>query len=114
MLPRTLTAFALLVVGPRVYAQQPLEPFTPEQRWAHYLHRTFHPQRLGLLAAETAIDHATEQPSCWNRDAQSYALRYTRAFERRFIRNTAQFGAGILTGEDLRYRPSHSAGLQAR
>ena len=81
------------------------QPFTPSQRWADYIHRTYSPRRLGLLAVETSMDHAFREPACWDRGAASYITRYSRAFDRRMIRNTAEFGFGFLTGEDLRYRP---------
>ena len=37
-----------------------------------------------------------------------------RAFERRIVRNSAELATGILTGEDLRYRPSRSPSVQGR
>ena len=92
----------------------PSEPFTASQRWAHYVHRTYSAPRLGLLAAESAMDHALREPACWDRGGSSYARRYTRAIERRVIRNTAEVGAGLLTGEDLRYFPSRSVRPSAR
>jgi len=97
------------------FAQDPLSvPFTPADRWAHYLHRTYSPMRMGRLAAETAIDQALREPACWDSSAHSYANRYVRSFERRVIRNTAELAGGILTGEDLRYRPSQSRAFHAR
>jgi len=79
-------------------------PFTTAARWSYYLHRTHHPQRLGILAVETGLDHVLRQPACWDRSSASYLTRYSRSFDRRLIRNTAEFGAGLLTGEDLRYQ----------
>lgn len=97
------------------FGQSPLsEPFTPSARWSYYVHRTFGPDRMGRLAAETVIDHLLLEPACWDSTAGSYARRYARAFERRVIRNTAEFGAGLLTGEDLRYRPSQSRSIRGR
>jgi hypothetical protein len=91
-----------------VFAQQPPEPFTPAARWAHYTHRTFGPVRLGLLAADTGLAHVLHDPKCWDSGAGSYGRRYGRAFERRIIRNTTELAAGIVSGEDLRYRASQS------
>jgi hypothetical protein len=90
------------------------QPFTVEQRWAYYLHRTYSPHRLGLLALETGIDHALRQPACWDRGASSYVTRYSRALDRRMIRNTAELGAGLLTGLDIRYRPLGSGPVRTR
>ena len=90
------------------------QPFTAEQQWSYYLHRTYNSHRLGVLAVETAIDHALRQPACWDRGAGSYVTRYARALDRRMIRNTAEFGAGLLTGMDIRYRPLHSGPLHSR
>jgi hypothetical protein len=86
----------------------PADPFTPSQRWARYVKRTYSPPRLGVLAIEIAVDHALREPACWDQGAQSYARRYERALERRVIRNTAELGAGLLTGEDTRYLRSRS------
>jgi hypothetical protein len=88
--------------------------FTTAARWSYYLHRTYHPQRLGILAVETALDHVLRQPACWDRSASSYLTRYSRSFDRRLIRNTAEFGAGLLTGEDLRYQRLGTGSLHAR
>jgi hypothetical protein len=96
-------------------AQQPGDTaFTPSDRWKHYVHRTYGPVRLGLLAIDSAFDQALLRPSCWDSGAASYGRRYTRSFERRVIRNTAELGAGLLTGEDLRFRPSGSRVFHAR
>jgi len=98
-----------------VHAQtQVPDPFTPAARWSYYLHRTYSAERLSLLAADTAIDHAFRDPSCWDSTAGSYGLRYTRTLERRIIRNTAELAAGLWTGEDLRYRTSRSGRFQSR
>jgi hypothetical protein len=88
--------------------------FTPSERWSQYLHRTFGPTRLGVLAAETAVDHGFGEPRCWDDSAGSYAQRYARVFDRRLIRNTAELAMGVLTGEDLRYRRSRSQSFRGR
>jgi len=90
------------------------QPFTPAERFAYYLRRTYGPHKLGVLAFETAVDHALGQPACWDQGFGSYVTRYSRALDRRMIRNTAEFGAGLLTGADLRYKRSGSGPLQAR
>ena len=90
------------------------EPFTPSQRWQHYVHRTYNAPRLGLLAAESAVDHALREPACWDRAGSSYVQRYMRAIDRRVIRNTAELGVRTLTGEDLRYVRSRSVRPSSR
>jgi hypothetical protein len=90
------------------------QPFTPAERFAYYLHRTYSPHELGVLALETAFDHSLGQPACWDQGPLSYVIRYSRALDRRMIRNTAEFGAGLLTGVDLRYQPLGSGPLQTR
>jgi hypothetical protein len=97
-----------------VGALAPAEPFTPSLRLAHYLHRTYGVSRLGLLAVDTAMANMLKDPGCWDRGATSYVQRYARGFDRRMIRNTAELGAGLLTGEDLRYVPSRSTLVPAR
>lgn len=105
----SLTLSLIVLVPWGCTAQQPLyEPFTPSARWSHYVHRTYSPVRLGLLVADIGIDHALQDPQCWDSSAVSYGRRYARALERRVIRNTAELATGLLTGEDLRYRPSGS------
>ena len=98
----------LLAVGstavPDVTAPVAPAPITVRARWAYYLNRTYHPQGLAILALETMMDQGLRQPACWDRSPGSYLLRYSRSFDRRLIRNTAEFGAGLLTGEDLRYQ----------
>jgi hypothetical protein len=113
---RIVAATVLAVIGTSMgLAQQPsAEPFTPSARWSHYLHRTYGPDRLGLLAADAAIEHALREPPCWDTTAGSYGRRYARAFERRAVRNTAELAGGLLTGEDLRYRRSRSRTIQGR
>jgi hypothetical protein len=96
-------------------AQDPLSvPFTPAERWAQYLHRTYSPARMGRLAAETMLDQVLREPACWDHSALSYANRFGRSFERRVVRNTVELAGGILTGEDLRYRRARSRAFPAR
>jgi len=101
MLTAALTASA--------FAQQPAESYTPSDRWTAYLHRTYSPQRLAFLAVDTAIDNALRDPHCWDNSATSYGRRFARSFERRIIKNSFELGAGILTGQDLRYHAMRSA-----
>jgi hypothetical protein len=91
-----------------------MEPFTPSARWSQYLHRTYEPARLGLLAVDTAVDDVLREPACWDSGARSFGRRYARALERRVIKNTAELATGLLTGEDLRYRPNRSSSVQGR
>jgi hypothetical protein len=95
-------------------AQPGLTPFTPSERWSHYVHRTYAPARLGLLLADTGIDHALREPHCWDSSALSFGHRYARALERRIIKNSAELAGGLLTGEDLRYRASRSRSMSRR
>lgn len=95
-------------------AQSELTPFTPAERWSHYLHRTYGPMRLGLLLVDTGIDHALREPHCWDDSAPSFGHRYARAMERRMIKNSMELAGGLLTGEDLRYRASRSRSMSGR
>jgi hypothetical protein len=114
-------ALLLSLVGASsaVAQAQSVEPltggsFTLSARWSQYLHRTFGPTRLAVLAAETAVDHGFGEPRCWDASAGAYAQRYARVFDRRLIRNTTELATGILTGEDLRYRKSRSQSIRGR
>jgi len=104
----------LWVMGASLGAAQQLEPFTPSTRWSYYVHRTYGPARLGLLAADTALDQVLRQPACWDSTAGSYGRRYARALERRVIKNSAELAGGLVTGEDLRYRRSRSSSIHGR
>jgi hypothetical protein len=105
----------LWVLGASLSSAQDLaEPFTASARWSQYLRRTYGPARLGFLAADTALDQALREPHCWDSSASSYGRRYARAVERRIIKNSAELGAGLLTGEDLRYRRSKSSSIHGR
>lgn len=106
----------LLVLTPFLCpGQQVAEtPFTPADRWAHYLRRTYGPDRLGILMAETSFEHLLHDPEMWDRSATSLGRRFGVSLERRVIRNTAEMGAGLVTGEDLRYSRSQSEGLKRR
>ena len=91
-----------------------MEPFTASARWSQYLHRTYDPTRLGLLALDTAVDQMLREPVFWDSGAASYGRRYGRTLERRVVKNTAELAGGLLTGEDLRYRMSRSSSLKVR
>jgi hypothetical protein len=69
---------------------------------------------MGLLALDTGIAHLLHDPKCWDSGITSYGRRYTRAFERRIIRNSTELAAGVITGEDLRYRRSGSPAFHRR
>jgi hypothetical protein len=110
----SLIGFASGVAQAQSADSVPGKPFTPSARWSQYLHRTFGPTRLGMLAAETAVDQGFGEPGCWDASGAAYVLRYARAFDRRLIKNTTEFATGLLTGEDLRYRKSRSRSIQGR
>jgi hypothetical protein len=89
-------------------------PFTAEERWKHYVHRTYSWQRMTLLAADTAVDHAFNDPRQWGRAPDTYFYRYASAFGRRIVRNSIELGAGMALHEDTRFRPSGETGLLNR
>ena len=106
-----MRVLVLSILGAALLGAQPQqldEPFTASARWAHYFHRTYSPSRMALLSLDTAVDHALRDPGCWGFTPDAYGRRYARAFERRVIRNSVELAGGLLTGEDLRYRPSGS------
>lgn len=69
---------------------------------------------MAFLAADTAIDQALSGSNCWRSEAPDYGRRFARAFQSRVVRNSAELAAGILTGEDLRYRVSRSRSFHGR
>ena len=113
-LPIGLVLILLVAGASSGTAQQLTEPFTPSDRWSLYLHRTYAPARMGYLAVDTAIDQVLSGSDCWHSGAEGYGRRYARAFERRVVRTSAELAAGLLTGEDLRYRASRSHSFHGR
>lgn len=110
----SLALLAVLTAGSSPAQTQDHGSLTPADYWERYLRRTYAPTRVGLLAVETAIDHAFRDPACWDSTASSYGRRVGLAFERRVTRNTLELAGGLLTGEDLRYHASLSSSFQAR
>jgi hypothetical protein len=110
---------SLMWISSDIAQAQSADPLTSQSfptsaRWSQYLHRTFGPTRLALLGVETAVDHGFGEPSCWDASGAAYIQRYARAFDRRLIKNTTELAAGIVTGEDLRYRKSRSNSITGR
>src|SRR5215813_6362256 len=58
-----ITTIPLLVAHSNARIPGVPASFTTAERWSYYLHRTYHPQRLGILALETGLDHALRQPA---------------------------------------------------
>jgi hypothetical protein len=107
----------LLAAAACLHAQVPQEespPFDWDQRWHHYLQRTYSWQRMGLLAADTAFEHWTGDSGEWGRGSEGLGSRYGGGFGSRIIRNSIELGAGAALGEDTRFRPSGAATLGAR
>jgi hypothetical protein len=88
--------------------------FEWNQRWQHYLHRTYSWQRLAMLSADSAFDHLTGEPGEWGRDAGYFGARYGAALGRRIVRNSIELGAGAALGEDTRFRPSRATSFRSR
>ncbi|MFB3829887.1 MAG: hypothetical protein ACE15B_24170 [Bryobacteraceae bacterium] len=106
-----LPAFLLVLFAFSARAQH--QP-TSSERWRYYLHRTYSPERLGLLGADSGLAYLLNDPGEWGRTPHSLAYRYAAGFGTRVVRNTAEFAAGAALGEDIRYRPSTARGFRAR
>jgi len=79
--------------------------FTLEERWNHYLYRTYSWQRLTLLGLDTATDMALSKPHN-GRTFDAFEDRYTGGLIARSTRTTIEFLAGAALNEDIRRRSS--------
>ncbi|MBC8166921.1 MAG: hypothetical protein H7Y20_13760 [Bryobacteraceae bacterium] len=102
----------MVIVAPLSYAQQSRSEFGWEERWQHYVHRTYSPQRMGLLAADVGLDSILS--SGGKSGMGFYPDRYGSALSRRITRTSIEFALGGLLKEDARRRPSHQKGLRNR
>lgn len=91
----------------------PQPSFTLQERWDHYLTRTYSWQRMSLLALDVGTDMTISKPRR-GRTADVYADRYAGAFLRRATRTTVEFGAGAMLHEDIRRRESGRQGFGPR
>jgi hypothetical protein len=100
-----------------VYAQAPQDAtasFDWDQRWQHYLQRTYSWQRMGLLVLDTTFDHVTGDSREWGRTPQGFGCRYGSNLGSRIVRNSIELGAGAALREDARFRPSGAKTLGGR
>lgn len=88
-------------------------PFTLEDRWNHYLRRTYSWQRMSLLAADITLDMSLSPGEC-GRSANCFNDRFAGAFFRRSTRTSIEFVAGALLNEDIRRRRSNRHGFGPR
>jgi hypothetical protein len=109
---RVFWVSAALLVLPPMRAEE-TQSFPWQERWRYYLHRTYSWERIGLLAADTAVEHATGPRTC-GRHPKCYPDHYGFAFARRIARTSIEFGVGGLLGEDTRRTPSGRTGLRSR
>lgn len=79
--------------------------FTLQERWNHYLYRTYSWQRLSLLGLDTAVDMAFSKPHN-GRTWDAFGDRYTGGLIARSTRTTTEFLAGAVLREDIRRRSS--------
>ena len=92
----------------------PVAAFDWEQRWQHYVYRTYSWQRLSLLAVDSGVDHVLGEPREWGRGPYSFGYRFAAGFGKRVVRNSIELGAGAALREDLRFRPSRDLRFRGR
>jgi hypothetical protein len=107
------TAQSLLPAPDTSSTPAPQPSFTLQERWDHYVYRTYSWQRLALLGVDVSTDMAFSKPK-HGRTAGVFADRYTGGFLRRTTRTSIEYGAGILLHEDVRRRESGRTGLAPR
>jgi hypothetical protein len=105
-------AVSLLVFTP-LQAEEKQPAFGWDERWRYYVQRTYSFERIALLAADTAVEHAIGPGAC-GRHPKCYPDHYGYAFARRIARTSIELGAGALLGEDTRRSPSGRARLRDR
>jgi len=106
--PATTIAPANMVPASTTLADpaSPKNPsFTLQERWDHYVYRTYSWQRLTLLGLDTAVDMAISKPHN-GRTFDAFGDRYTGGLIARSTRTTTEFLAGAVLREDIRRRSS--------
>ncbi len=84
-----------------------------QDRWEHYVERTFSWQRIGMVAAETAFDQTFQLRKC-GRPPYCFPHEFGRAVAARTARTTIELGAGALLRQDVRRKPSGLEGFRPR
>lgn len=107
-----------LVLGvfivPALWAQASGPGFQDWQdRWNHYVARTYSWERVGWLTADTTTDLLFRFDKC-GRPPYCFPHHLGGAFLRRTARTTIELGAGALFNEDVRRRPSGLTGFRKR
>src|SRR3954454_11210394 len=92
----------------------PPHPFSNPQRIQYFIQRTFSWQKMTMLGAESAFDHATGGAAKWGGGPFGIASRYGDTFGKRLTRNSIELGLGVALHEDPRYKLSHQAGIVKR
>jgi hypothetical protein len=110
---RVLWIGAVVLVLSPLQAEERSPAFDWDERWRYYLHRTYSFERIALLAADTAVEHAMGPRDC-GRHPKCYPDHYGYAFARRIARTSIEFGVGGWLGEDIRRTPSGRSGLRGR
>lgn len=107
-------AQSLVPQDPSPVAAPPLQPtFTLQERWDHYIGRTYTWQRMGLLAFDVGTDMALSKPR-HGRTMDVFGDRFAGGFLRRATRTTLELGAGAVLHEDIRRRQSGREGFGPR
>ena len=110
-------AFLMLSTAAGVLAQTAADPgasFDWDQRWNHYLYRTYSWQRMGYLAVDSTFDYLTGDARDCDRSAAGYGCRFGSNLGSRIVRNSIELGAGAMLHEDTRFRPSGAKTFGAR
>ncbi len=103
-----LFAFCIWVLAP-LYGQHAASggsEFGWNERFAHYVQRTYSWQRMGMLAVDTGFDHLLREPKYWARGPNDFGFRYGSGFGKRVVRNSVELLAGAALDEDARFKPS--------
>lgn len=107
-------AVCLAVVCPAVWAQSSdTDSFQWQERWDHYLERTYSWKRVAVAGAESAFEPLFQLNKC-GRPPYCVPHHFGGALVRRTARTTMELGAGALLREDLRRTPSGLTGFRRR
>lgn len=108
-------ALALLAAAPAlIWAQQPAEPLTLEDRAALHVRRVASPMAVLASGAGAGIGQWRGKPRPWGGGASGYGRRYASAHGNAAVQNLLYFGFGAAFREDPRYRRSAETGIGGR
>jgi hypothetical protein len=95
-------------------ASQPCHPYTPEERFKHYLRHSAGPQALLFSGMSAGIGQARNAPSEWEQGMEGFGRRFGSSMAQRAASEAIELPVEWALGEDSRYVRSDKGGLWPR